>query len=130
MDNEHRELALELETLPDTDSEELAALVQRLRAELLDLDVDRVEPLTAGEAPEGAKGVELLALGVLVVQFVLQPGVLTSIVDGVRSWLQRQSVRSVKLTLDGDSLEVTGVSSEEQDRLVELWIARNATTNR
>jgi hypothetical protein len=126
MDNEHRELALELETLPDTDSEELAALVQRLRAELLDLDVDRVEPLTAGEAPEGAKGVELLALGVLVVQFVLQPGVLTSIVDGVRSWLQRQSVRSVKLTLDGDSLEVTGVSSEEQDRLVELWIARNA----
>jgi hypothetical protein len=126
MDNEHRELALELETLPHTDSEELAALVQRLRGELLDLDVDRVEPLTAGEAPEGAKGVELLALGVLVVQFVLQPGVLTSIVDGVRSWLQRQSVRSVKLTLDGDSLEVTGVSSEEQDRLVELWIARNA----
>jgi hypothetical protein len=126
MDNEHGELALELETLPDTDSEELAALVQRLRAELLDLDVDRVEPLTAGEAPEGAKGVELLALGVLVVQFVLQPGVLTSIVDGVRSWLQRQSVRSVKLTLDGDSLEVTGVRSEEQDRLVELWIARNA----
>ncbi len=130
MDNEHRELALELETLSDTDSEELAVLVQRLRTELLDLDVDRVEPLTAGEAPEGAKGVELLALGVLVVQFVLQPGVLTSIVDGVRSWLQRQSVRSVKLTLDGDSLEVTGVSSEEQDRLVELWIARNATTNR
>jgi hypothetical protein len=33
----------------------------------------------------------------------------------------------VKLTLDGDSLEVTGVSSEEQDRLVELWIAREAT---
>jgi hypothetical protein len=126
MDNEHRELALELETLPDTDSEELAALVQRLRTELLDLDVDRVEPLTAGQAPEGAKGVELLALGVLVVQFVLQPGVLTSIVDGVRAWLQRQSVRSVKLTLDGDSLEVTGASSEEQDRLVELWIARNA----
>ncbi len=127
MDNEQGELALEVETLPDTDAEELAALARRLRAELLDLDVDRVEPLTAGEAPEGAKGVELLALGGLVVQFVLQPEVLTSIVDGVRSWLQRQSARSVKLTLDGDSLEVTGVSSQEQDRLVELWIARHAT---
>jgi hypothetical protein len=46
-----------LETLPDTDSEELAALVQRLRAELHELDVDRVEPLTAGEAPERPKGV-------------------------------------------------------------------------
>jgi hypothetical protein len=54
--------------------------------------------------------VELLALRGLVVQFVLQPEVLTS--DGVRSWLQRQSARSVKLTLAGDSLEVTAVSSE------------------
>jgi hypothetical protein len=33
----------------------------------------------------------------------------------------------VKLALDGDSLEVTAISSEEQDRLVELSIARNAT---
>jgi hypothetical protein len=39
------ELALELETLPGTDSDELAALVQRLRALLLDLDVDRADPL-------------------------------------------------------------------------------------
>jgi hypothetical protein len=103
-----------LETLSDTDSEELAALVQGLRAELHELDVDGVEPLAAGEAPEGAKGVEL-ALRDLVVQFVLQPEVLTS--DGVRSWLQRQSARSMKLTLVRDSLEVTGVSSEDQDRL-------------
>jgi hypothetical protein len=54
---EHGELVLELETLPD--SEELAARVQRLRAELLNLDVEHVKPLTAGEAPDGAKGVEL-----------------------------------------------------------------------
>jgi hypothetical protein len=67
-----------LRTLPDTDSEELAALIQRLRAELLDLDVDRVEPLPAGEVSEGAKGVELLTLDGPVVQFVLQPEVLTS----------------------------------------------------
>jgi hypothetical protein len=33
----------------------------------------------------------------------------------------------VKLTLDGDSLEVTAVSSEEQDLLVELSIALKAT---
>jgi hypothetical protein len=127
LDDEQGELALEVQTLADTDAEELAVLVRRLRTELLDLDVDRVEPLVTGEAPEGTRGVELLALGGLVVQFVLQPEVLTSIVDGVRSWVQRQSARSVKLTLDGDSLEVTGVSSQEQERLVELWIARHAT---
>jgi len=52
MDNEHGELALELETLPDTDSEEPGALIQRLRG-------------------------ELLALGGLVAQFILQPEVLS-----------------------------------------------------
>jgi hypothetical protein len=126
MGYEHGELALEVESRPDTDSEELAELARRLRMELLDLDVEAVEPMTAGEAPEGAKGVELLALGGLVVRFVLRQEVLTSIVNGVRSWLQRQSARSVKVTLDGDSLEITGASSAEQDRLVELWVARHA----
>ena len=129
MDNEHGEVALEVKALPDADAEELAELAHRLRAELLDLDVDSVRPMTAGDAPEGTKGVELLAVGGLVVQFLLQPEVLTSIVDSARSWLQRQSARSVKLTLDGDSLEVTGVSSDEQDRLVELWVARHATAS-
>jgi hypothetical protein len=62
-----------------------------------------------------------------VVQFVLRQEVLTSIIDGVRAWLQRQSARSVKLTLDGDSLEITGPTSAEQDRLVELWVARHAS---
>jgi hypothetical protein len=33
----------------------------------------------------------------------------------------------VKLTLAGDSLELTGLSSDEQNRLVELWVARHAT---
>jgi hypothetical protein len=44
MGNEHGELALEVKPLPDTDSEDLAELTQRLRAELLDLDVDVVGP--------------------------------------------------------------------------------------
>jgi hypothetical protein len=126
MGDQHGELALELEPGPDTDSEELAELAGRLREELLDLDVDAVDPMTAGDAPDGAKGVELLALGGLVVRFVLHPEVLTSIVGGVRSWLQRQSARSVKITLDGDAIEITGASSAEQDRLVELWVARHA----
>jgi len=126
MGHQHGELAVELESRPDTDSEELAELAGRLRMELLDLDVDAVIPMTAGDAPEGAKGIELLAFGGLVVRFVLRQDVLTSIVDGVRSWLRRQSARSVKITLDGDSLEITGASSVEQDRLIELWVARHA----
>jgi len=121
-------LALQIEATADTDDEELAQLTSRLRDELLRLDVDVVYLASGGEAPDSSKGVGLLAAGGLVVQFLLRQDLLHSIIDGVRSWLGRQHARSIKLTLDGDSLELTGVSSAEQDRLVELWVMRHVGT--
>ena len=120
------QVAAVLDAGPDADAEELAELTRRLRAELLELDVDAVEPATAGPAPTGAKAVELLAIGGLVVRFAMRSEVLRSVVDATTAWLGRQQGRSVKLTLDGDTLEVTGVSSDEQRRLVDLWVARHA----
>jgi hypothetical protein len=120
------QLAAVVDAGPDSDAEELAELTQRLRGQLLELDVDAVEPATEGEAPAGAKGVELLAIGGLVVQFAMKSEILRSVVDATSAWLGRQHGRSVKLTLDGDTLEVTGVSSDEQRRLVDLWVARHA----
>jgi hypothetical protein len=121
------ELSVELQAGPDTDAEELAQLAGRLRAELLDLDVDAVRQPMRGEAPPDAKGAGLLAAGELVVGLVASPEVLASIIDGIRSWLGRNRARSVKLTLDGDALEVSGVSSAEQERLIDLWVSRHAT---
>jgi hypothetical protein len=120
------ELAAVLDAGPGYEAEEVAELTQRLRGELLELDVDAVVPAAGGEAPEGAKGFELLAIGGLVVRFALKAPVLRSVVDTTVAWLGRQRARSVKLTLDGDTLEVTGVSSDEQRRLIELWVARHA----
>ena len=121
------QLAAVVDAGPDSDAEELAELAQRLRGQLLELDVAAVEPATGGEAPAGAKGVELLAIGGLVVQFAMKSEILKSVVDATAAWLGRQQGgRSVKLTLDGDTLEVTGVSSDEQRRLVDLWVARHA----
>jgi hypothetical protein len=120
------ELTVEVEAMADTDAEELAFLTDRLRDELLGLDVDAVHSAVGGEAPDSSKGVGLVAAGGLVVRFVLRQDLLQSIIDGIRSWLGRQHARSIKLTLDGDSLELTGVSSAEQDRLVELWVIRHA----
>jgi hypothetical protein len=120
------ELAAVLDAGPDYDAEELHELTQRLRGELLELDVDAVALRGEGDAPEGAKGIELLAIGGLVVRFALQTKVLRSVVDTTIAWLGRQQARSVKLTLDGDTLEVSGVSSDEQSRLIEQWVARHA----
>ena len=122
------QLAAVLDAGPGADPEELAELTQRLRGELLDLDVDAVEVPRGGAAPEGAKAAELLALGELIVSFAASAPILQSIVGVTSAWLGRQQARSVKLTLDGDTLELTGVSSEEQSRLTELWIARHADT--
>jgi hypothetical protein len=126
MDRSQHAVTAELEAGPDVDAEELAELSGRLRDALLELDVEAVEPASDGAAPEGAKGVELLAIGGLVIRFVMSPTMLKSVVDVAAGWLSRQQARSVKLTLDGDTLEITGTSSEEQQRLTELWVARHA----
>jgi hypothetical protein len=126
MTEDHSELAIEIEADPDTDDQELAELTSRLRAELLELDVEAVEPATAGQPPADAKGIELLAIGALIVRLALRRDVLHGIVSGVRSWANRQHASSVKLTLDGDILELTGPRSADQERLVDLWIARHA----
>lgn len=121
------ELSVNLQAGPDTDGEELAQLVRRLRAELLDLDVDAVRQPVRREAPGDAKGAGLLAAGELVVGLVASPAVLVSVIDTVRSWLGRNHARRVKLTLGGDALEVSGVSSAEQERLIDLWVTRHGT---
>jgi hypothetical protein len=121
------ELSVELQTGPDTDADELTQLVGRLRAELLDLDVDAVQQPERGQAPEESKGAGWLAAGELVVRLVTSPEVLASVIAGIRSWLARNRARSVKLTMGGDTLEVSGVSSAEQDRLIDLWVSRHAT---
>jgi hypothetical protein len=122
------ELSVELQAGPDTDAEELAQLAGRLRAELLDLDVETVRQPVRGEEPGDAKGTGLLAAGELVVRLAASPEVLASIIAGVRSWLRRNHARSVKLTLGGDALEVSGVSSAEQERLIDLWVSRHGTS--
>jgi hypothetical protein len=119
-------MAAQLDAGPGHDAEELAELTQRLRDELLELDVDAVEPATDGAAPDGAKGLELLAIGGLIVRFAMKATVLRTVVDTTVAWLGRQQARSVKLTLDGDTLELTGASSDEQQRLIELWVTRHA----
>jgi hypothetical protein len=120
-------LVAEIEPDEDLDSEELAELTQRLRGELVGFDVEDVRLAAGEEAPAGAKGLELLGVGGLIVDFMLSADVLKSIVGGVSAWVGRQRARSVKLTLAGDTLEVTGISSADQTRLIEQWVARHAS---
>jgi hypothetical protein len=117
-------LGIQVELGPDADDEEVAEATLQLRRELLDLDVDSVDLPTAGQPPPGTRGVELAALGALLVS-VTQSQLLAPALAAVRSWLGGSPQRSIKLELEGDTLELTGISSTEQRRLVDEWLQRH-----
>jgi hypothetical protein len=117
-------LGIQVELGPDADDEEVAEATLQLRRELLDLDVDSVDLPTAGQPPPGTRGVEVAALGALLVS-VTQSQLLAPVLAAVRSWLGGSPQRSIKLELEGDTLELTGVSSSEQRRLVDEWLQRH-----
>jgi hypothetical protein len=117
-------LGIQVELGPDADDEEVAEATLQLRRELLDLDVDSVDLPTAGQPPPGTRGVELAALGALLVS-VTQSQLLAPVLAAVRSWLGGSPQRSIKLELEGDTLELTGISSTEQRRLVDELLQRH-----
>ncbi|WP_437095393.1 hypothetical protein [Streptomyces sp. enrichment culture] len=105
----------------DSDQEELDELTHRLRERLLDLEVDSVEPIRSGDVPAGAKPVDAIAVGALAV--TLAPLALRSVLDLVRTWIENRPVRTVAITLGEDSLELEAVSSADQQRLIEAFLA-------
>jgi hypothetical protein len=107
----------------DSDAEELADLAGGLRAELLDLDEVLVTPYAAEAAPAGAKGLGTLA-GWLVTQFGSLDG-LRAAVAVVRGWVGRTG-RTVEVSIDGDVLKLTGATSQQQEKIVDAWLARHA----
>ena len=124
MEDQPATLGIQVAVGLDADAEEVAEATLQLRRELLDLDVEAVELARAGEPPPGTRAVELAALGALVVT-VAQSPLLGPVVAAVRSWLAGAQQRSIKLELDGDVLELSGLSSKEQQRLVDEWLRRH-----
>ena len=123
---EPAQLELSVDTGSGADAEELERLASSLRTELLDLDVDAVERARTEPAPEGARAVEALVAGAVLVRLVRNKDALSSVVKTVRAWLGEHRQRRVRIELDGDVLELTGVSDEERERLVDAWIERHA----
>jgi hypothetical protein len=124
MGDQKTQLILNLDTGAESDVEELAELTPQLRTELLELDVDTVDLVSVEKAPAKAKAGDPAAWGELLVTLTSSGGVLVALVSLLQSWLTHNERRSVTLEIDGDKLEVTGISSEEQQRLIDAWLSR------
>jgi Effector Associated Constant Component 1 len=119
------ELTVVLEPDPDTDPEARERLTRQLRNELRALDVDDVTPVEAAPPPEGAKGAAG-ALTELLVTMSGAGGVFVTVIATIKDWLGRRSAgHTVKLTIDGDTLELSGATPEERDELVQTFVRRH-----
>jgi hypothetical protein len=123
---ERAKIEVQVGVAAESDAAELADMTARLRRELMRLDVEAVDQLRAGEPPPGTKGAELVVVGTLMVSLARSVGALGAVVRAVQGWLSGQRGRTVKLQMDDDAIELTGVSSRQQQRLIDVWIKRHA----
>lgn len=110
------------------DADALAESAANLSDELADCDVDDVTTVAAGDTPPGAKGVELLAIGALVVKLARSRDVLMQVVNTVRDWLTRNEADGVRVEIDGDVLELKSASESERKALIDAWVQRHSET--
>jgi hypothetical protein len=109
------------------DAERLDQVTGYLRSEMLELDVDDVTALPAGEAPPGARGFDPAMVGGLMVTLGHSTQALQTIVTAIRAWLGRGDAvrRTVRLEIGGDVLEIADASAEDQDKLVDLFVRKH-----
>ncbi len=114
---------------PTADDQELDKLSDSLRQELLELDVDSVSRPAGGQAPDGSKGLDLAAVGALLVALKSSVEVATQVVSAVRSWMRRTKAptQTLKLTMNGQTLELSAATQDQQQQLVDAFVSAAAT---
>ena len=88
------EIIVEL-SLEAGDATELDELTRQLRTELVELNIDSVEQVALGVAPEGTKAVDLLAIGQMAV--TLAPAIIPPLFNLLKSWVERKPSTPVKI---------------------------------
>jgi hypothetical protein len=119
-----RQLTLAIDGGPDADAREVSELTAHLRQRLLELDVDKVELVRSTEIPADAKPGDAITLGSLLV--TVAPAALTAVIGLLKDWLVNRPVQTAKVTIDGDSIELTNVSTADLERLAQAFVEKHA----
>lgn len=77
------------------DPTELDELTRQLVGEVNELNVEQVEQVSAGDAPEGSKALDMAAIGELAV--TLAPSLIGPLFDLLKSWVERKPSTPVKV---------------------------------
>ncbi|MFJ5984737.1 caspase domain-containing protein [Lentzea sp. NPDC092896] len=103
------------------DDERIEQLTAFLRSELR--EVVAVSDV-AGEAPAGAKALDVAELGTLLTT-ISQSTVLAALINAVSSWLGQRRERSVTVEADGEALELTGAPTKAELAERSAWLGRH-----
>ncbi len=125
MPEKTKQVILNIDAGQEDDPEEIERFTQQLREDLTELDVEAVDLVRAGETPAKAKVGDPITWGTLLLTLAASGGVITTVINVLQSWLTRQERRSISLEIDGDKLEIKGISSKEQQRLINEWRSRH-----
>src|SRR5256885_15807598 len=100
------------------DAERLGMLTGYLRRELLQLDVEDVSAARAGDVPPGARAIDAVALGGLVVSLGHAATGLEAVVAAVRRWLSGgdRVRRTVRIEVGGGTPGQSGGTVGRQGR--------------
>lgn len=121
-----RTVLLVFEPEPEVESEEAERSARQLRAELRELDVESVTPVTSQTVPEGAKGLDAAILGTLLITLSTAGGVFAMLIETARDWLARSTTaRRISMTIDGDTLVLEKASAQERSDLIDAYIRRH-----
>ncbi len=122
------ELRIEI-TEAGADTARLDMLNRQLYRELRQLDVDEVSAVAAAGPPAGARALDGAAVEAILVGLGTALQGLSAAIMVARDWRKRQTdgaARRVVFKLDGDVLDLTGVSPSEEERLVSLFLERHS----
>jgi hypothetical protein len=105
-------------------ADRLAELADALRTELLALDLDDVKPAPGGDPPPGSRAFDVAAAGALLASLSGSAELISHVVVAARAWLGRggEVDRTVELTVGDRTLRVTGVSDQQQNRLIDAFL--------
>lgn len=107
----------------DGDTYETDVQARQVRQELLSLDLDDVSLSRQAREPDNSKG-DAIAVGTLIVTMA-NSAVLVAVCQVIRAWVTRSQGRRATIRYGkepGQSLEITGVSSEQQQQLINAFL--------
>ena len=108
-----------VEVFGEGDRAEQDRMAQELRRELLQVrEVEAVDPAVSGPAPPGSKGLEIAAIGAVLVQVAGNVDAISKLVKVALGWFNRKPAgKAMRVTINGQTIEFTPDAAQQAEMM-------------